>query len=135
MTMNLTPHRRSGGYSLLELLVAILIISFGLVSMMALQAQMLKASTGTDDGQRAALLASDMAAAMVNAGNINLPPQVIATWAAQVANPTLGGLPNGIGTVTPNAAGGARITITWTPVQSNGAANDNHRYFTDVFIP
>jgi type IV pilus assembly protein PilV len=134
MTMNLSPHRRAGGYSLLELLVSVLIISFGLLSMMALQTQVLKASTGSEDGQRAALLASEMAATVVNAGTIDLPQSVIDNWVAKVADPTNGGLPNGNGTVTPNAAGnGARITVTWTPVQSNGAANDNHSYVTDVF--
>lgn len=135
--MTTMPHpsrHRAGGFSLLELLVSVLIISFGLLSMMALQTQMLKASTGSEDGQRAALLASEMAAAVVNAGTINLPQSVIDNWAAKVADPTNGGLPNGVGTLTPNAAGnGARITVTWVPVQSTGAANDNHSYVTDVF--
>jgi len=71
---------------------------------------------------------------MVNATTVNLPQSAIDNWTAKVADPSNGGLPHGVGTVTANAAGnGARITITWTPVQSNGAANDNHTYFTDVF--
>ncbi len=129
-----SSQRMARGYSLLELLVAVLIISFGLLSMMALQTQVLKASIGSEDGQRAALLASDMAATIVNAGTVNLPQSVIDNWAAKVADPTIGGVPNGVGIVTPNAAGnGARITVTWVPVQSSGAANDTHTYVTDVF--
>ncbi|CAM3922991.1 prepilin-type N-terminal cleavage/methylation domain-containing protein [Roseateles saccharophilus] len=128
------PTRRSArGYSLLELLVAVLIISFGLLSMMTLQTQMLRASIGSEDGQRAALLASEMAATIVNANTVDLPQSVVDNWATKVADPGNGGLPNGVGTVTASAAGSsARITITWRPVQSNGAANDNHQYVTDV---
>ena len=127
----LTHH---SGFALIELLVAVLIISLGLLSMMALQTQVLRASIGTEDGQRAALLASEMAATIVNAGTVNVPQSVVDNWALKVADPAQGGVPNGLGTVTPDATGAsARITVTWVPVHSTGAANDTHRYTTDVF--
>ena len=101
---------------------------------MALQTQVLRASIGSEDGQRAAMLASEMAATIVNAGTVNLPQSAIDAWAAKVADPSQGGLPSGVGTVTPNAATtSARIIVQWTQVGSTGAANDTHQYVTDVF--
>lgn len=126
--------RQSTGFALIELLVSVLIISFGLLSLMALQTQVLRASIGSEDGQRAALLASEMAAAIVNAGTVNLPQFTIDKWTTKVGDPSQGGLPGGIGTITPDATGSsARIFVQWTQVGSSGAANDTHQYVTVVF--
>lgn len=80
--------RQSTGFALIELLVSVLIISFGLLSLMALQTQVLRASIGSEDGQRAALLASEMAAAIVNAGTVNLPQFTIDKWTTKVGDPS-----------------------------------------------
>ena len=127
-----TPPTR--GFSLIEMLVGVLILSFGLLGLITLQARALQASTTNEDSQRASLLANEMAALIVNANNVNVPERTVQDWAARAANPASGGMPNGNGTVTVNG-NTARITMTWTPTGSTGAANDNYRYITDVVIP
>lgn len=123
------------GFSMIEMLVGVLIISFGLLSLMALQSRALQVSVGTEDSQRAALLASDIAATMVNQGTVNLDATVVQNWAARVADPASGGLPSGVGTVTVTS-NVARVNIQWTPPQSaSGAANGVRQYQTDVVVP
>jgi type IV pilus assembly protein PilV len=130
--MNKPSHLRRNGYSLFEMLVSILIISFGLLGVLALQGQTLKASVTSEDAQRAALLASDMAAAILNANTVNVSQGVIDSWAAKVADPSSGGVPSGVGTVAVTSANSARISVVWTP---SGAASAVHNYVTDVILP
>ncbi|MEO6281227.1 MAG: fimbrial assembly protein [Roseateles sp.] len=119
---------------MIEMLVGLLIITFGLLGLITLQGRALQASVGTEDSQRATLLASEMAATILNQNSVNVDAATLATWAARAADPASGGMPNGVGTVT--ASGNtARITVSWRPVQSTGAANDTNRYSTDVVIP
>lgn len=127
--------RNARGFSLIEMLVGILIISFGLLGLITLQARALQVSVSSEDSQRAALLASEMAALMSNMNTVNLDPAVVTAWANRVADPANGGVPNGTGAVSVTNATTARVTVTWTPVQSTGAANDTHSYITDVVIP
>ena len=129
------PRRVSRGFSLIEMLVGILIISFGLLGLITLQARALQVSVSSEDSQRAALLASEMASQMFNINSVNVPAATVAAWAARASDPTNGGVPNGVGTVTVTNATTARVTVTWVPVQSTGAANDTHNYTTDVVIP
>lgn len=128
-------HRNNRGFSLIEMLVGILIISFGLLGLITLQARALQVSVSSEDSQRASLLASELAAQMANMNTVNLDPALVTAWAQKVADPTNGGVPNGTGTVSVTNATTARVTVTWVPVQSTGAANDTHTYITDVVIP
>lgn len=123
------------GFSLIEMLVGILIISFGLLGLITLQARALQASTTNEDSQRAALLANEMAALMINANSVNLDAAtVVKPWAARASDPASGGMPSGNGEVTVNG-NTARITMTWKPTGTTGDANDNYRYVTTVVIP
>lgn len=134
--MNATsrPHGRMqcAGFSLIEMLVGVLIISFGLLGLMALQTRAVQSSVGTEDAQRAALLASEIAATMTNQGTTTLPATTAAAWAARVADPASGGLSRGVGTVTV-VAGTARVKIEWTPPQ-NTTGDANRKYETDVVV-
>lgn len=123
------------GFSMIEMLVGVLIISFGLLGLITLQSRALMVSVSSEDAQRAALLASEMAAQMFNSDTVNLPAATVAAWAARASDPTMGGVPQGVGTVTVTNATTARITVTWIPVQSTGGAANTHTYTTDVVIP
>ncbi|MDR7271320.1 type IV pilus assembly protein PilV [Pelomonas saccharophila] len=123
------------GFSLIEMLVGLLITSFGLLGLVALQARAMQLSVGSEDAQRATLLASEMAAIMFNSNTVDVSPAVVKAWAARVADTSAKGVPNGIGTVTATDATKARITVTWSFSQSGRSAGDTHQYLTDVVIP
>lgn len=127
------PHDLQRGIAIIELMVGVLIISFGLLGLITLQGRALQASVGSEDSQRAALLASELVSTMINQNTVALPAAVVDAWNARVADPTTAGLPNGVGTVTPVNANEARVTVTWRPV--NAPAGATNRYVTDVVIP
>lgn len=128
------PHtgRPRRGLSLIEVMVVLVLFSFGLLGLVGLQARALQVSVNAEDSSRAALLANELASAMWTNNTANLPASAISAWQARVANATAAGLPGGNGSVvvTGNVA---RITITWVPPgTSSGAEN---RYMTEVLIP
>ena len=117
------------GVSMIEVLVVIVLFSFGLIGMVGLQAKAVQTSVSAEDSSRAALLANDMASAMWAANTVTLPSADISTWNTRVADPSSRGLPNGAGTVTVSA-GVATITVTWrAPHEPAGTL---HTYTTQV---
>jgi type IV pilus assembly protein PilV len=122
--------RRSAGISLIEVMISIVVLSIGLLGLVALQARATQVSMGAEDSSRAALLASELASTMWTTRTANLASSVVTTWQTQVANPATGGLPNGVGTVT-LAGTVATITITWRPP----SATADSRYVTQVLVP
>ena len=133
--MRQQSRRRPRGFSMVEVLVGLLIITFGLLGLMSMQARALQASVGTEDAQRAVLLANEMAVAMFNANTVDVGRDAVKAWRARVADASRRGVPNGVGAVTMTSPTTARITVSWTPVQSRGTADAAHRYSTDVLIP
>lgn len=123
--------------TLIEVLVAILIFSFGLLGFVGLQARAIQYSVSAEDSNRAALLANDMAATMVTKSTVNatdLASDIVA-WQSRVSDPLAAGLPNGSGTVA-TAGNVATITIMWrAPNTPSGAPNSQNRYFTQVVLP
>lgn len=131
--MLLAPASKLGGFSLIESLIALLIISVGLVGNAALQSTLSKQSANADNRVRATTLAEDIHSRMVsdytNIGCYAYPTtgtcgNAVATeiaqwktaWAAQVTS-----LPGAIApsvTVTGNACP-CRITIRWKPSQNS----------------
>ena len=127
---NLSKRLPQRGMTLIEVLVAILIFSFGLVGLVALQARALQYSTSAEDTNRAALLASEAAALMTLKDTISLNTSDLQAWQARVATPASGGLPNGVGTIS-TASGTATLSITWrSPNAASGAANADNKYVT-----
>ena len=127
------------GMTLIEVLVSILIFSFGLIGLIGLQAKALQFSSGAEDTSRAALLANEIAASISTTTAAGQPVAVSASaaaaWQARASDPTNGGLPNGAVAV---AASGntASITITWRPTHAaSGADNSVNRYVTQVVLP
>ncbi|MFX1679676.1 prepilin-type N-terminal cleavage/methylation domain-containing protein [Mitsuaria sp. CC2] len=121
-----SAQRRARGMTLIEIMCAIVIMTIGLLGMMSLMARASQATASSDDAQRAAVLANEIATQMWLAGTITLPTGTVTAWNARVADPVNMGLPNGTGTITA-ANNVARITIVWTT-----PGGDQRRYYTDV---
>jgi len=121
------------GFSLIEVLIVIVLFSFGLLGLVGLQARALQVSVNAEDSQRAALLANEAASAMWGSNSITLDSGALAAWQTRVANSAANGLPGGVGTVvvTGNVA---RITVSWRPPGLPATAQ-SHRYITEVLIP
>jgi len=118
--------RRARGMTLIEVLCAMMVMTIGLLGLMSLMARASQTTAASDDSQRAAVLANEIATEMWLAGTISLPTATVTTWQSRVADATNMGLPGGTGAIT-SANNVARITITWTPPGSSA-----RRYFTDV---
>lgn len=126
------PHAQQG-VMLLEVLVAVLVFSAGLLGLVALQARALQFSMSAEDTNRAALLANEIGAVMWSNLSASVPDATYAAWQARVANAAVDGLPNGVGTIT-TAANTATVTVSWRPPSAaSGAAGS--RFVTQVLIP
>lgn len=119
---------------MIEVLVAVVLISFGILGLVSLQARAAQHSVSAEDTQRASLLANEIATAMWGANSVSLDAAVLSAWSARVADPSVAGLPNATGTVTVDGTGRmARITVQWRP--PHAAVGENNRYVTDLIIP
>lgn len=126
-------HQKGG--TLIEVLVSILIFSFGLVGLIGLQARAMQISTSAEDTSRASLLANELAVSMITGQTISLAPGVITAWQARVADVPNGGLPNGTG-ATAISGNVATITVSWEAPSSAGSSfNAVSQYVTQVVIP
>lgn len=134
------PIRRQAGLTLIEVLVAILIFSFGLLGFVGLQARAIQFSVGAEDSNRASILANEMATQMVllQSANVNNPAVAaeIVRWQARAASSATLGLPN-VSASASSVANGvgniATLTITWRANSvASSAANATNRYVTQV---
>jgi type IV pilus assembly protein PilV len=129
------PMKRQSGMTLIEVLVAILIFSFGLLGFVGLQARAIQFSTSAEDSNRAALLANEITSQMVLAQTVNLPAAAVTAWQARASDPTVG-LPNAAASTAALSASSASITITWrAPKAAAGTANSVNQYVTQVVLP
>lgn len=115
-----SARRAQRGATMIEVLVSVLIVSFGILGLVGLHARAIQFSVDADDRSRAALFADDLAAQMRLARSTTLPGAQIALWTQRVQGidpltnqPTNTGLPNavvGVAVASPNSA---TITIRW----------------------
>jgi type IV pilus assembly protein PilV len=135
--MKKTCRKSQSGMTLIEVLVSVLIFSFGILGMVGLLARASQFSVDAEDRNRASLLANEIASAMWTAGAVDkLSPVDLAAWAARVRNPQAGGLVRGEGKVTFQGAGRgavATIEVTWQHPR-NKADEPKNRYITQVVI-
>lgn len=124
--------RRQAGFTLIEVLVALLVFSIGLLGMIGLQARATQVSIEAEDANRAALLANELGSVIWTQANNVVAPAVLTAWQARVADPLVGGLPGGAGAVVVNG-NRTEITVTWAPV--GAAAGTARRYTTEVTLP
>lgn len=130
------PHHRrppQRGIALIEVLVAALLISFGLLGLISLQSRATQFSVGADDRARAALLANELASEMWGIGNVNIDAATLTKWKALAGDPTRSGLPSGTVTVKDLGNNTMRITVEWSPPKTKDESKN--RYTTDVAIP
>ncbi|MFZ3120105.1 MAG: type IV pilus modification protein PilV [Variovorax sp.] len=134
----LTPRTASnqGGLALLEVLISLLIFSLGILGLIGLQTRAVSLSVDAEDRNRAALLANEVASTMWLQGSVTLSAEKETAWKASVADPTKGGLPNGVGTVTAvtGTTKSADIKITWHPPSRSSDADDSN-FTTRVVLP
>jgi type IV pilus assembly protein PilV len=131
------PARAARGMTLIEILVAIVVLSIGLLGLAGLQLKGLQVNQGSAYNWQAAVLAQDMAdriradSAAAQAGYYALPSTTsasasvatnasIAEWQARV-----GALPGGAATIA-QVAGGApgemQIEVSWDDRRANNGA-------------
>lgn len=145
--MKTTPHRynrRPRGFMLLEVLVAMLIFSIGVLGIVGLQASMTKAQTGSKFRADAAFLAQQLVGNMwidrTGLNNYDTTTSGCSSharcsqWLAQVASQLPSGdatvrvvtLPSGTDPATGQViAAEVTITVTWTP-----PSEEQHRFTT-----
>lgn len=117
--------------TLIEVLVAVLVFSVGLLGLVALQTRATQFSQVAQDMGRAAMLAGEMVSLMETTRTLEPPTAAVTAWSARVADAAGQGLPNGVGAVAV-AGGVATITITWShPFATDGG----RRYVTQVMLP
>lgn len=124
------------GIALLEVLIAILVFSFGVLGLVGLQARAINVSVDAADRNRAALLANEIASTMWLNNSVTVASATLDTWKARVAEPASGGLPNGIGSVTgvSGVANSAEIKITWK-APSRSSSDASSQLTTRVTLP
>ena len=122
------------GMSLIEVMVALVIFSVGVLGLVRLQAHAIQVDTQAGDRNRAADLANEVVTQMWISQTNQLSEAALDAWNKRVANTTSGGLPSGKLTVgAPDANGVVTITITWRP-PSRAASEPNQTYLTQVAI-
>lgn len=130
-----SPRHAARGTSLVEVLVALLVLSFGVLGMAALHARALQLGIDAEDRNRAALLASEIVSAMWLSGSTTLPASTLQSWQSKVQDPTHSGLPNASASVSAaDAAGVVTVTVNWRPGR-RAAADGDHHYVTRVVLP
>ena len=128
------PARAARGTTMIEVLIALLILSFGVLGIAALHSRAVQYSLDAEDRNRAALLANELASTMWLVQSTSLASATITAWQTKVSTQSAGGLPNGSGSVSTDAAGVATITVTWRP-PSRPSASGNLQYITKVLLP
>ena len=129
------PQRRRDqrGVAILEVLIAVLLFSLGILGLIGLQARALSFSIDAEDRNRASLLANDAASLMWLKKSVTLTTAELDAWNARVAAAAVSGLPGGTGTVTNVNATTADIKIEWHRPSRDSEQDSN--FTTRVVLP
>jgi type IV pilus assembly protein PilV len=135
------PHHRprrihaQTGATLIEVLVSILIFSFGVLALVGLQSSMTRAQSEAQFRAEASFLANEVIARMwseannltVYNGSVCSTHTPCQAWRDKVATQ----LPNGVGSILVN---GANVTVTVQWRHSQGAGGNQRTYTTTTLI-
>ena len=133
-TPNTQRRRNQRGVAILEVLIAVLLFSLGILGLIGLQARALSFSIDAEDRNRASLLANDAASLMWLKKSVTLTTAELDAWKARVAASAVSGLPGGAGTVTNVNATTADIKIEWHRPSRDSAEQDSN-FTTRVVLP
>ncbi len=123
------------GMALVESLMALLIFSVGLLGLLGLEARVMNISVDSENRNRAALFAGELASQMWLNATVTPATTDYATLLASVNDQTKGGLPAGVVTVVPVAGttNAADITVTWQ--ETSDVAGNLSTLTTRVILP
>jgi type IV pilus assembly protein PilV len=121
----------SQGFTLIEVLVALLIFSLGVLGAIAMQVQAARLTVESSERNRASLMANELVSAMWGARSTTLSPDVLNTWKARLQNESAQGLRGADYTLVTAADGTATLTITWASAV-RGQSATNGVYVTKV---
>ena len=126
------------GFTLIEVMVALLVFSLGVLGIVGMQARAAQFSTQNNDRARAAMLANEIVAQMWAQQSAATDATTLAAWQARVSDTSVAGLPNGVGTIT-TATGTdslvtATVTVSWRP-PSMATSSTANQFVTTVVMP
>ena len=131
---NLRPSARRPpprGFTLIEVLVSLLIFSFGVLGLVGMQAKAIQFGVQSEDRMRASLLADEMVASMWANQSTAPGTATLTAWQQRVAS----ALPSGTGAVgAADSSGVVTVTITWRP-PSRDSTSPANSYLTQVAMP
>jgi type IV pilus assembly protein PilV len=124
------------GVALMEALISILIFSFGVLGLFGLEASAINSAVDSEDRNRAALFASEVASSMWLAGTVTVSSAQMTTWTTNIANAAGTGMTNGTLNITPVAGttNATDITITWKP-PTRATSSAASKLTTRVILP
>ena len=123
--------------SLIEVLLALLIFSLGMLGTVGMQALAVKNSVDAEDRSRAALMANEIVSQMWMAKTLSLPTATVDAWTTRLQNPLASGLPNATGAIATATVDGVlvgTVTITWRS-PARRSTDPVATYITQVSIP
>jgi type IV pilus assembly protein PilV len=125
---------RHRGMTLIEVLVSLLIFSFGFLGLIGMQAKAVQISTDAEDRSRASLLANEIVSKMWMNKSLSVSQSDKNAWIARVQDPSVSGLPSAGGDVSNPVNGLVTVTVTWRSPARNVSASDS-QYVTQVMMP
>jgi type IV pilus assembly protein PilV len=107
--------RAQRGVALLESMMALLIFSVGLLGLLGLEARVMSTSTNSENRNRAAMLAGEVASQMWLSNSVAPTTTAYNNLIANAGDQTQGGVPGGIISVVavPTTTNAADVTVTW----------------------
>jgi type IV pilus assembly protein PilV len=121
----------NSGMVLLEVLISLLLFSFGVLGLVSVQVVATQNSVNSQDRAVASILANDMVSQMwiKNSSSVASITGEVNAWKLRVHDSVLS---NATGDVT-DVGGLATITVTWKAPSKSGADHVN-QYVTSVFV-
>lgn len=125
--------RSSRGFTLIEVMISLLVFSFGVLGAAAMQSLAVQNGTQNGDRSRAAMLANEMVSKLWGTQSATPVATDLTAWQGRIANAAATGLPNGSGTVTSCGTNCATVNVYWKAPSAKAAAASS-AYSTNVVI-